>query len=227
MRSSQPLPVWYGRLKRFPDFAATPWAEFVGNDQYLNILLSVSMGSVAYEALYLDDTTDKCEIVDLARSDGQIRVFDTLKPDQVTIIDCQAGSLTPTLRTLSAIGFLDNVKRGRLKITVLHVLGSTHASLEEIKTVSGLVDGAKHVLVKNHINEGSYLGLSDELRAAANGGVINIQKLDELVADHVDRAGVLFDAFAKNDVNSRVMRGYVNSWLDKVFAEYDSIRLSD
>ncbi len=151
----------------------------------------------------------------------------TLKPDQVTIIDCQAGSLTPTLRTLSTIGFLDNVKRGRLKITVLHVLGSTHASLEEIKTVSGLVDGAKHVLVKNHINEGSYLGLSDELRAAANGGVINIQKLDELVADHVDRAGVLFDAFAKNDVNSRVMRGYVNSWLDKVFAEYDSIRLSD
>ena len=170
---------------------------------------------------------DKCEIVDLARSDGQIRVFDTLKPDQVTIIDCQAGSLTPTLRTLSTIGFLDNVKRGRLKITVLHVLGSTHASLEEIKTVSGLVDGAKHVLVKNHINEGSYLGLSDELRAAANGGVINIQKLDELVADHVDRVGVLFDAFGKNDVNSRVMRGYVNSWMDKVFAEYDSIRLAD
>ena len=55
-RLGQPLPVWYGRLKRFPDFAATPWAEFVGNDQYLNILLSVSMGSVAYEALYLDDT---------------------------------------------------------------------------------------------------------------------------------------------------------------------------
>jgi hypothetical protein len=52
----QPLPAWYGRLKTFPDFAATPWAEFVGNDQWLNVLLSVSMGSVSYEALYLDDT---------------------------------------------------------------------------------------------------------------------------------------------------------------------------
>jgi hypothetical protein len=52
----QPLPVWYGRLKAFPDFAATPWAEFVGNDQWLNVLLSVSMGSMSYEALYLDDT---------------------------------------------------------------------------------------------------------------------------------------------------------------------------
>ena len=55
-RLGQPLPVWYGRVKRFPDFAATPWGEFVGNDQYLNVLLSVSMGSVSYEALYLDDT---------------------------------------------------------------------------------------------------------------------------------------------------------------------------
>src|SRR5262245_60025163 len=52
----QPLPVWYGRLKSFPEFAATPWAEFVGNDQWLNVLLSVSMGSMAYEALYDDDT---------------------------------------------------------------------------------------------------------------------------------------------------------------------------
>jgi hypothetical protein len=52
----QPLPVWYGRLKRFPDFAATPWGEFVANDQYVNVLLSTTMGSLEYEALYVDDT---------------------------------------------------------------------------------------------------------------------------------------------------------------------------
>ncbi|MDI2074533.1 hypothetical protein ABIF65_003678 [Bradyrhizobium japonicum] len=52
----QPLPVWYGRLKAYPDFAATPWGEFVGNDQFLNVLLAPTMGSMAYEALYLDDT---------------------------------------------------------------------------------------------------------------------------------------------------------------------------
>ena len=52
----QPLPVWYGRLKVFPDFAATPWGEFVANDQYLNVLLSVGMGSFSYEALYVSDT---------------------------------------------------------------------------------------------------------------------------------------------------------------------------
>lgn len=52
----QPLPVWYGRLKTFPDFAATPWGEFVGNNQYLNVLLSVGMGSFSYESLYISDT---------------------------------------------------------------------------------------------------------------------------------------------------------------------------
>ncbi|MBR0940267.1 hypothetical protein ABIF65_003368 [Bradyrhizobium japonicum] len=55
-RLGQPLPVWYGRLKACPDFAATPWGEFVGNDQFLNVLLSPTMGSMDYEALYLDDT---------------------------------------------------------------------------------------------------------------------------------------------------------------------------
>ncbi|MGY3689935.1 hypothetical protein ACVIGA_000015 [Bradyrhizobium sp. USDA 3240] len=52
----QPLPVWYGRVKDYPDFAATPWGEFVGNDQYLNVLLSPTMGSMEYEAIYVDDT---------------------------------------------------------------------------------------------------------------------------------------------------------------------------
>lgn len=52
----QPLPVPYGREKVFPDFAATPWAEFVGNDQYQNILLSVGMGDFSYEEMFVDDT---------------------------------------------------------------------------------------------------------------------------------------------------------------------------
>lgn len=55
-RLGQPLPVWYGRNRAYPDFAATPWGEFVGNDQYLNVLLSVSVGRMAYEQLLIDDT---------------------------------------------------------------------------------------------------------------------------------------------------------------------------
>ncbi len=55
-RLGQSLPIWYGRNKDYPDFAATPWGEFQGNDQYLNVLLSVTMGSMDYEQLLISDT---------------------------------------------------------------------------------------------------------------------------------------------------------------------------
>lgn len=55
-RLGQPLPVSYGREKLFPDFAAAPWSEFVGNDQYQNVLLSIGMGKYAYEEMFVDDT---------------------------------------------------------------------------------------------------------------------------------------------------------------------------
>ena len=51
-----PIPVQYGRLKAYPDFAATPWSEYIGNDQYLNVLLSLGMGKFSPEAIHLDDT---------------------------------------------------------------------------------------------------------------------------------------------------------------------------
>src|SRR5450631_1734764 len=95
---------------------------------------------------------DKTEVVDLTRSDGQMRVFDTLKNAQVTIIDVRAGLLSPTLKMLAETGFLAGVKEGRLKISVLHVLGNTQASFDEIKAMAALVEGSKHFLVTNHIN---------------------------------------------------------------------------
>lgn len=55
-RLGQPLPVGYGREKLFPDFAASPWSEFVGNDQYENVLLSIGMGKYSYEEMFVDDT---------------------------------------------------------------------------------------------------------------------------------------------------------------------------
>jgi hypothetical protein len=55
-RLLQPITVQYGRIKSFPDFAITPWSEFSGNDQYLNVLLSIGLGKYSAENLYIDDT---------------------------------------------------------------------------------------------------------------------------------------------------------------------------
>lgn len=52
----QPIPVQYGRLKTEPPYASIPWGEFIGDDQYLNILLCQGMGIFDLEQILIDDT---------------------------------------------------------------------------------------------------------------------------------------------------------------------------
>ena len=50
------IPVQYGRHVAFPDFAAEPYAEFVGNEQYLYQLLCIGQGEHDIEAIRIEDT---------------------------------------------------------------------------------------------------------------------------------------------------------------------------
>lgn len=101
-RLGQPLPVWYGRNKDYPDFAATPWGEFVGNDQYLNVLLSVTMGSMEYEQLTISDTPfwNPVDGVLPAFSSAQVEFYEpnepvTLFPVNVTQSEEVSGQQLP------------------------------------------------------------------------------------------------------------------------------------
>ena len=55
-RIGQPIPVIYGRHIVFPDFAAQPYTEFAGNEQYLYQLFVIGQGEYAIEAIRIDDT---------------------------------------------------------------------------------------------------------------------------------------------------------------------------
>ena len=55
-RIGMPIPVQYGRLSCYPDFAAQPYLEYVGGDQYLYQLLCVGAGQYDIEGIYIDDT---------------------------------------------------------------------------------------------------------------------------------------------------------------------------
>ncbi len=169
---------------------------------------------------------EKTDVVDLTKSDGQMRVFDTIKERPITLVDVQAGLLTPTLKTLSEIGYLDDVKSGKIRISVLHVLGSSQASFDEIRAMAELVEGAKHYLVTNHINDTNFMGLSEGMKKIGDG-LIDIAKLDEMAAESVDTAGVSFTDYGANEGNSPVLAGKVRNWLGRVFKQYDSLKLAD
>jgi len=101
---------------------------------------------------------DIAEIVDVTSVADQMRIFDTLSSTEasVTVIDVRAGLLSPTLRSLRDIGFLDAVKKGQLTFVVFHILGSSIASLNEIEDTSVFTTDAKYFLVKNFINNTSF-----------------------------------------------------------------------
>lgn len=50
------IPVQYGRLCAYPDFAAQPYQEYAGNEQYLYQLLCLGQGEFDVEAIRIEDT---------------------------------------------------------------------------------------------------------------------------------------------------------------------------
>jgi hypothetical protein len=50
------IPVQYGRLNVYPDFAAAPYVEYAGNEQYLYQLLCIGVGEYEIEQIRIEDT---------------------------------------------------------------------------------------------------------------------------------------------------------------------------
>ena len=96
------------------------------------------------------------EIVDVTSISGQMRIFDTVSDATVTVVDVRAGLLSPTLHALRDIEFLGSVKQGQLTFIVLHVVGSSVASLEGIKDTISSTTGGKYCLVKSFVNDTSF-----------------------------------------------------------------------
>ena len=167
------------------------------------------------------------DVVDIGAVTGQMKIFDTV--DGVTAVDIRAGFMSPTLRALDEAKLLEDVRAGSLNLALLHVIGPTDRSLSEIAEVAGMIGGgAKHILVKNHINES---GFSDE-RFATRLEQMEPMTVDvpHLAADAYNAVGTLrasFDAFSRDAAQSRMLRGYVRTWLDAVWRNFDKVQLGE
>jgi hypothetical protein len=184
---------------------------------------------------------DISDVVDVTSVPDQMRIFDTLSTTDasVTVLDVRAGLLSPTLRALRDIGFLEAVKKGQLTFAVFHILGSSIASLNEIEDTSAFTADAKYFLVKNYFNNTTFFEWDQATHAAyfkrfKDAVEISIPKLNEMAYEQVELASVPFLTFVANKnpkgetANySFVLRGYVRHWLGNVWGEYDRIKLND
>lgn len=156
------------------------------------------------------------ELVDLSKSDDQVKVFDSLAPAYVTVIDIQANGLRPSLALLSEIGFLDLAKQDKLRVVTLHVIGPGAQSLSEVQPIMDALQGSQYIPVANHINDTDY---------TAPDNALNIPKLDELAAKAVDAASQSFATYVAANPG-KVLSGKVRNWEGRVFEQFNAAKLN-
>jgi hypothetical protein len=181
------------------------------------------------------------DVVDIGHVPDQMRIFDTVHSSDawVTLIDVRAGLLSPTLRALRNIGFIEAAKKGEITFVVFHLLGPTLASLDEIGETAAYLGNAKYFMVKNFINNTHFFEWDETtytsyFKRVTDAVEITVPKLTEMAAEQIELASVPFAAFMDNKKQtgdaasySFVLRGYVRHWLGNVWAEYDRVRLTD
>jgi len=179
------------------------------------------------------------EVVDVTTIPDQMRIFDTLGHNEVTVIDVRAGLLSNTLNALRDIGFLDAAKKGELTFAVFHILGPTISSLDEIAETAAYINGSNYFLVKNFINNTTFFEwdpttYNSYFKRIKGAGEITVPHLNEMACEQVELASVPYVTFVANKTGtgdgasySFVLRGYVRHWLGNVWAEYDRIKLTE
>ncbi len=181
------------------------------------------------------------EVIDLHAVRDQMKVLDTLESAavKVTVVDLKAGNLSTALETFENIGVLEAARSGQFDLGLIHVVGPSIASLDEMGEVARYTKGLHYIVARNFINETNFFEWDDKtykkyFAGLSNAREIIIPKLNEMAYEQVDLAGVTFSDFIDNK-NARgepgkfsfVLRGYVRKWLgdlDKEFERLDVIK---
>jgi len=172
---------------------------------------------------------EAAQVIDITDVQDQMRVFDGVCAGELTIVDLRATLLSPTLQAFDEAKLLDAVRAGNMRLVLLHVLGPTFGSITEIAAAAAKIGGsAKHLLVKNHINDTQFFAWDEGSRAELakmSESTIDMPQLAEIACETLQKRGGSFLSFAEDVKESAVLRGRVRSWLEKVWREFDRVTL--
>lgn len=156
-------------------------------------------------------------LINAATVPGQMAIIDRAADNSITIVDARAGLLTPILKAFHRIDLLRDVREGKLRLLVLHVVGASVASGSEIQPVMTALQGA------NLIRVDCETAPDMAFPAKVPGEVaIKVPYLDAVAYDSVDAAGASFMLHASDPKCSRVISGYIIDWLRTVHAAFDA-----
>jgi dethiobiotin synthetase len=175
----------------------------------------------------------EAEVIDIARVQDQMKVFDAAAGDKTTVLDLRGGLLSPTLAALEEAKLLDDIRNQQMRLILLHVLGPTMASIAEISAAAKRIGGgaAHHFVVKNHINQTQYFdwdsGEAQAMWQRMANVTIDVPQLAEIACETLQKLGGPFLTFCEDKhpagPQSRILRGRVRTWLDTVWSEFDRV----
>jgi hypothetical protein len=179
------------------------------------------------------------EIIDLENVAHQMKVLDTLETANVpvTLVDLKAGGLSYALDIFERIGVLEAARSGQFTLGLVHIIGSSIASLDEIGEIAKYLTGIEYVIARNFINETNFFEWDETttrkyFSANQKAHEIDIPKLNEMAYEQVDVAGVTFKDFIENRTAdgqpgkfSFVLRGYVRKWCSEIDVEFARVKM--
>ena len=131
------------------------------------------------------------------------------------------------------------MKAGEFRFILLHVIGPSIASLDEIAEIAPYVADATYFMVKNHVNDTTFFEWDPQTHAkyfedVETTGEITIPKLNELAYEQVELAGTPFSTFIANqNADGDLGRSFLRAarlcahWLARVADEFDRVGLLD
>jgi hypothetical protein len=179
------------------------------------------------------------EVIDLNNVAHQMRVLDTMETANVpvTVVDLKAGNLSYSLDLFERIGVLEAARNGMFTLGLVHVVGPSIASLDEIGEIAKYLSGVEYVVARNSINETNFFEWDDTtyrkyFSQISKSHEIDIPKLNEMAYEQVDVAGVTFKDFIDNRAVdgsqgkfSFVLRGYVRKWCTEIDDQFARVKM--
>ena len=94
---------------------------------------------------------DRCDIIDLSKTSGQIKLFDTIldNPRLDHVIDLEAHHFDRFFRIFSDIGFERAATETGMGMAVFFILDRTLASIQNAVALRGQLASSRFVLVRN------------------------------------------------------------------------------
>lgn len=169
------------------------------------------------------------KMIDVNKVDDLMLLLDNMP--SYTFVDVKAGLLATILRELRDLGMMDMVAAKTIRLLVIHVIGPTISSLNEItETAEQMSEGGDRILVKNFISDSQFFNfqskeIANYFAAFDAGSIINVPHLRGRAQEDVDMSGKTFRSYTADPNGSTVLKGLVTKWLRDTHAEFDRVKL--